>query len=109
MKILTIILTLLILTGCTNTMIKSGDKIQVHYTGTLDDNTVFDSSEGKQPLEFTAGAGQMIKGFDDAVIGMKLGQEKTIKIPPEQAYGTSGSHPLAGKTLTFKIRIVKIN
>ncbi len=89
-------------------MIKSGDKIQVHYTGTLDDNTIFDSSEGKQPLEFTAGAGQMIKGFDDAVIGMEVGEEKEIKIPPEEAYGAAGNHPLAGKTLIFKIKLVSI-
>lgn len=107
MKKLVLILILLIITGCGTTMIKKGDKVKVHYTGTFDDGEVFDSSEGKAPLEFTAGAGQVIKGFDDAVIGMKVGEEKTVKIPPEEAYGTSGSHPLAGKTLNFKIRVVE--
>lgn len=68
--------------------IKKGDGVKVEYTGTLDDGTVFDSSEkhGK-PLEFEAGAGQLIKGFDDAVIGMKKGEEKTIRIEPNEAYG----------------------
>lgn len=89
--------------------VKPGDKVKVHYTGTLEDGTVFDSSENKEPLEFTAGAGQMIKGFDQAILGMELNEEKTIKIPPEEAYGTAGSHPLAGKTLIFKIKLIKIN
>ncbi|MFC1946669.1 peptidylprolyl isomerase [Chloroflexota bacterium] len=66
---------------------EAGDNIKVHYTGTLDDGTVFDSSEGREPLEFTAGAGQMIKGFDAAVIGMKVGELKTVTIPAEDAYG----------------------
>ena len=68
-------------------MIKKGDKIKVHYKGTLDDGTVFDSSEGKDPLEFEVGAGQVIKGFDDAVVGMKKGDEKEIKLTPDKAYG----------------------
>ncbi len=138
--------------------IKKGDKIKVDYTGTLDDGTVFDSSEkhGK-PLEFEAGSGQLIKGFDDAVMGMEKGQEKTIKISPEEAYGEPRNdlvkkvpreqlpkdqepkadmvlivklpnghqipaiikdvsdndvtvdlnHPLAGKTLNFRIKVVE--
>ena len=89
--------------------VKKGDKVKVHYTGLLEDGSVFDSSEGKDPLEFTVGAGQMIKGFDNGVIGMEVGEEKEIKIPPEEAYGSSGSHPLAGKTLIFKLRLVSIN
>ena len=67
--------------------IKKGDKIKVDYTGKFDDGTVFDTSEGKQPLEFEAGSGMVIKGFDDAVIGMEKGQEKDIKLTPKEAYG----------------------
>jgi len=67
--------------------VKAGDTVSVHYIGKLEDGNVFDSSVGKDPLSFTAGAGQMIKGFDDAVIGMKVGDKKTIEIPPEQGYG----------------------
>lgn len=137
--------------------IAKGDKIKVNYTGTFDDGTVFDSSEGREPLEFSAGAGMVIKGFDDAVIGMKKNEEKTIKIKPSEAYGDHNpqllkeiprnklpqgqeikagmvvglgtpdgrqfparitevtadhvtidlNHPLAGKTLNFKIKIVE--
>ncbi|MAG08151.1 peptidylprolyl isomerase [Candidatus Woesearchaeota archaeon] len=136
--------------------IKKGDKIKVEYTGTLEDGKVFDTSEGKPPLEFEVGAGKIIKGFDDAVIGMEKGQEKEIKLEPKDAYGDPNpqlvkkvpkdklpqgqdpkpgmvlalgtpdgqqiparitevgdnditidlNHPLAGKTLTFKIKVV---
>ncbi|MDP7323835.1 MAG: peptidylprolyl isomerase [Candidatus Woesearchaeota archaeon] len=138
--------------------IKAGDKIKVDYTGTLEDGKVFDTSEGKQPLEFEVGSGQLIKGFDSAVIGMEKGQEKEIKLEPKDAYGEHNpdlqksiprdklpinqepkpgmmiaigtpdgqqipskiikveekeitldlNHPLAGKTLTFKIKVVDI-
>ncbi|MBR9700040.1 peptidylprolyl isomerase [Candidatus Woesearchaeota archaeon] len=68
--------------------VKKGDKVKVNYTGTLDDGTVFDSSEKHgQPLEFEVGSKQVIPGFDDALIGMEIGQEKEISIKPEQAYG----------------------
>ncbi|MBC7569505.1 MAG: peptidylprolyl isomerase [Spirosoma sp.] len=66
---------------------KSGDTVQVHYTGTLNDGTVFDSSAGRTPLEFTVGSGQVIKGFDDGVSGMNPGDKKTINIPVEDGYG----------------------
>ena len=140
-------------------VVKKGDKIKVEYTGTLEDGSIFDSSEKHDtPIEFTVGSGKLIKGFEDAVVGMKLGEEKEIKIPPEEAYGLhnpefvkdmprnifpenkqiqigmvflvsleSGRQipvwiskisensvtvdlnpPLAGKTLTFKIKIVEI-
>ena len=102
------ILLILLLVGCVSVGVKKGDRVKVHYTGKLEDGSVFDSSIGKDPLEFTAGAGQMIKGFDSAVIGMEVGEEKEVKIPPEEAYGVSGSHPLAGKTLIFKIKLVSI-
>jgi FKBP-type peptidyl-prolyl cis-trans isomerase 2 len=68
--------------------IKKGDKIKVEYTGTLEDGTVFDSSEKQgKPLEFEVGAGQLIKGFDEAVVGMKKGEEKEITLEPKDAYG----------------------
>ena len=138
--------------------VKKGDKIKVDYTGTLDDGTVFDSSEKHgQPLEFKVGSGQIIPGFDTAVVGMEKGDEKEIKIKSGDAYGEpkkemiqkvpadklpkevqAGSilamkmpngaqmpvkvtdikdgiaildmnHPLAGKTLNFKIKIIEIS
>ncbi|MCL4362546.1 MAG: peptidylprolyl isomerase [Candidatus Parvarchaeota archaeon] len=67
--------------------VKKGDKIQVIYTGYLEDGSVFDSNEGKDALSFEVGAGQVIKGFDDAVVGMKVGENKSITIKPEEAYG----------------------
>ena len=141
--------------------VKKGDKIKVDYTGKLDDGTVFDTSvkEGGQPLEFEAGSGQVIKGFDEAVIGMEKGDEKEIKLTPDQAYGQPKdelikkvprdqlpkeqdpkegmvlgitlpngqqlpakiievsdtevtldlNHPLAGKNLNFKIKVIDIS
>jgi len=69
--------------------VKEGDKVSVHYTGKLENGEVFDSSIGKSPLAFTAGAGQMIKGFDAGVIGMKVGDKKTITISPADGYGVT--------------------
>ena len=142
--------------------VKKGDKIKVEYTGTFDDETVFDSSQHgdhSHPLEFEVGSKQVIKGFDDAVIGMELNEEKTIKLSPENAYGKRDegkimriprsklpaehepkvgmilgmqtqdgrtvhvkiskvdesevtvdlNHPLAGKNLNFKVKIIQIN
>ena len=66
---------------------KAGDTVQVHYTGTLTDGTIFDSSNGREPLEFTLGGGQVIKGFDDGISGMEVGDHKTVNIPVEDAYG----------------------
>jgi peptidylprolyl isomerase len=64
-----------------------GDTVKIHYTGTLDDGTVFDSSEGRAPLEFTIGSGQVIPGFEEGVLGMKVAESKSVNIPPEKAYG----------------------
>ncbi|MBW2996023.1 peptidylprolyl isomerase [Candidatus Woesearchaeota archaeon] len=139
--------------------IKKGDKVKVDYTGTLEDGTVFDTSESKQPLEFEVGAGKLIKGFDAAVIGMEKGEEKEITLQPADAYGDPDpkrvqkiprdklpadkepkpgmmlmlntpdgrqfpakiaevtdkeitidlNHPLAGKVLKFKIKVVEIS
>ena len=67
--------------------VKKGDKVKVHYTGRLLDGTEFDSSAGRSPLEFTVGAGQMIRGFDAGVEGMAIGEKKTLQIPSQDAYG----------------------
>ena len=67
--------------------VKEGDVVKVHYTGKLINGEQFDSSVGREPLEFTVGAGQMIKGFDAAMPGMNLGEKKTINIAPEDGYG----------------------
>lgn len=95
-------------------MVKAGDNVKVHYKGTLTDGTMFDSSEGRDPLEFTVGAGMMIKGFDNAVLGMEIGESKTVEIPSEDAYGPAnpdmvmtfplvdfpeGMNPTAGMTI----------
>lgn len=146
------------MTTSENRTVKGGDVIKVHYAGTFDDGTVFDSSEGKEPLEFTAGEGSVIKGFDDGVLNMTVGQEKTLHIKATEAYGDRDpslvkavprkmlpadievkpnmiltmraptgqqfmvrvdkieadsvfldlNHPLAGKNLTFKIKLVEI-
>lgn len=69
------------------TTAKSGDTVRIHYTGTLDDGTEFDSSAGREPLEFALGDGQVIPGFNEAVDGMTVGQSKSVRILPEQAYG----------------------
>ena len=67
--------------------VKSGDTVKVHYHGKLTDGTTFDSSTGREPLEFEVGSGMVIKGFDDGVQGMAVGDKKTIQIPVDEAYG----------------------
>ena len=136
---------------------KPGSKVKVHYTGLLNDGSVFDSSEGKEPLEFTIGENQVIPGFENGVKEMKLNEEKTIKIEAKDAYGERDermvvsiqrdkfppeievggtlvlkgpegqrmpakikdikdneviidlNHPLAGKDLNFKVKVIAIN
>jgi peptidylprolyl isomerase len=136
--------------------VKNGDYVQLHYTGTLEDGSVFDSSDGRAPLEFQVGAGGIIRGFNDAVIDMEVAEEKSVVLAPEAAYGdlredlkrefpkdmlgdhqievgqplrfssphgpvtgtvlaiepekfvVDFNHPLAGKTLEFKIKVVGI-
>ncbi len=101
---------------------KNGDTVRVHYVGKFPGGKVFDTSLEKEairagifnkgrdykPLTVTLGAGQVIKGFNDAIIGLKPGEEKIVVLPPEQAYGKKGSHPMAGKTLEFRILLVDI-
>lgn len=67
---------------------KKGDKVKVHYHGKLTNGETFDTSSGRDPLEFEIGSGSVIKGFDDGVRGMEVGQKKTINIPVEEAYGS---------------------
>ena len=66
---------------------KSGDTVKIHYTGTLEDGTQFDTSQGRDPLEFEIGSGQVIPGFEKAVEGMAVGEEKSVNIPCDDAYG----------------------
>lgn len=75
------------------TQAKRGDTVQIHYTGTLTDGTVFDSSEGRDPLEFEVGSGMIIPGLDAAIPGMAVGDTKTVEVPSDQAYGPE--HPEA--------------
>ncbi|MFZ4058922.1 MAG: FKBP-type peptidyl-prolyl cis-trans isomerase [Ferruginibacter sp.] len=74
--------------------VKEGDVVRVHYTGKLTNGEQFDSSVGREPLEFTVGAGMMIKGFDAAMPGMTVGEKKTINIAPEDAYGAKSDEAI---------------
>ena len=67
--------------------VTNGNTIRVHYTGTLTDGTQFDSSEGRDPLEFVVGSGMVIPGFDKGVVGMEIGETRTLEIPAKDAYG----------------------
>jgi len=69
------------------TKAKKGDTVKVHYTGRLSDGEVFDSSDGREPLEFVLGSRQVIEGFDEAILGMEETEKKTVDIPVEKAYG----------------------
>ena len=69
------------------TEVKSGDTVRIHYTGTLADGTTFDSSQGREPLEFTVGSGQIIPGLDAALPGMAVGDQKRVEVGPDEAYG----------------------
>jgi len=69
------------------TTAKQGDTVHIHYSGSLDDGTVFDSSAGRDPLSFTIGSGQVIPGFEEAVIGMAIDEKKNVTIPVDKAYG----------------------
>ncbi|WP_323763568.1 peptidylprolyl isomerase [Marinovum sp.] len=69
------------------TQVKSGDTVAIHYTGTLEDGVTFDSSQGRDPLEFTVGSGQIIPGLDKAIPGMEVGDKKVVDVPADEAYG----------------------
>ncbi len=69
------------------TQVKTGDTVRIHYTGTLSDGSTFDSSEGREPLEFQVGSGQIIPGLDNAIPGMEVGEKKVVEVPASEAYG----------------------
>lgn len=101
---------------------QKGDTISVHYVGKFPGGKVFDTSmkseAGKaglfnpardyKPLQVVLGAHQVISGFEDALTGMKVNETKEVTLPPEKAYGRSGGHPMAGKTLQFKLLVTNI-
>ncbi|MCB1333897.1 MAG: peptidylprolyl isomerase [Roseivivax sp.] len=79
------------------TQVKTGDTVKIHYTGTLADGATFDSSEGRAPLEFQVGSGQIIPGLDKAIPGMAVGEKKVVEVPCAEAYGEA--HPEARQAI----------
>lgn len=90
--------------------VKNGDTVSVHYVGTLQNGTEFDNSNKRgQPFEFTVGGGQVIKGWEEGLLGMKVGGNRILVIPPEKAYGENGIGPIPGNaTLVFAIELIEI-
>jgi FKBP-type peptidyl-prolyl cis-trans isomerase len=95
---------------------KVGDTVSVNYTGTLEDGTVFDSNIDPkfghvEPFIFKLGAGQVIPGWEKGIVGMKIGEKKSLKIPPEDAYGETGAGGVIppNATINFEVEILKIN
>jgi len=89
---------------------QAGDHVWVEYTGRLKSNgKVFDSSVGKDPIDITLGAGQVIKGWDEGIAGMKVNEQRQLIIPPDLGYGATGSGPIPGNaTLEFDVKLVKL-
>jgi FKBP-type peptidyl-prolyl cis-trans isomerase len=86
-----------------------GDLVSVNYTGRLQDGTVFDTSVGKAPYSFTLGAGQVIAGWDQGIIGMQVGGKRLLLVPPQLAYGSQDYGPIPGNsTLIFEVEVVSI-
>jgi len=88
----------------------SGDIVWMQYTGKLTNGKVFDSSVGKQPFKFTLGGGQVIKGWDEGIVGMKIGEKRQLTIPPDLGYGErgAGNDIPPGATLVFDVELIGI-
>jgi FKBP-type peptidyl-prolyl cis-trans isomerase FkpA len=96
--------------GSGEQVVKSGDAITVDYTGVLEDGTQFDSSIGRAPFSFTIGQGSVIQGWDQGLIGMKVGEEIKLTIPSDMAYGTAGAGTIPpNATLIFTVKLISID
>lgn len=96
----------------TGAVAESGKTIKVHYTGTLTDGTKFDSSRDRnEPFQFTLGSGQVIRGWDQGIAGMKVGGRRKLTIPPSLAYGAAGAPPAIppNATLVFDVELLAVN
>lgn len=93
----------------TGAQAQAGSQVTVNYVGKLQDGTVFDSTSGKQPFQFTLGVGQVIPGWDQGLQGMKVGGKRLLIIPPSLAYGTQGVGPIPpNSTLIFEVTLVSV-
>lgn len=88
----------------------AGDRVVVHYTGRFEDGKVFDSSVSRgEPFQFVLGAGQVIKGWDEGIVGMRVGGKRILSVPPEYGYGMNDYGPIpGGSTLIFEVELLKV-